>query len=129
MPLRPSRHALLPLQQSQQREAADVVEQDDPFSSVSTKVTPVSTPEAASWSLVIVAAYALTGVLGYIVVSQLFMQKPEAAAFDAALRLVRDDFRVTVRLGDRIKGARTAHLQSAACMLRIVTARKMCICR
>jgi TIM21 len=88
--------------------AGDVAAQDDPYSSVSTKVTPVSPPEAASWSVVIVAAYALTAGLAYVVVSQLFMQTPEAAAFDAALSRVREDFRVTVRLGDRIKGARAS---------------------
>lgn len=71
-------------------------------------MTPVSAPEAASWSVVIIAAYALTAGLVYVVISQLFMQTPEAAAFDAALERVRNDMRVTVRLGDRIKGAPTS---------------------
>jgi hypothetical protein len=78
---------------------------DNDHSSVSTKVTPVSPPEAASWSVVIALAYAFTASLAYMVVTQLFMQTPEAAAFDAALARVRNDFRVTVRLGDNIKGA------------------------
>lgn len=88
-----------------QGNADGVAIQDDPFSDVSTKVTPVSPPEAASWSVVIIAAYAVTAGLAYMVVTQIFMQTPEAAAFEAALAVVRQDHRVIVRLGDSIKGA------------------------
>ena len=97
------------LQSSEQAAGADVTTRQDPYGDVSTKVTPVSAPEAASWSVVIAASYAVTAVLIYVVVSQLFMPTPEAAAFDAALARVREDFRVTVRLGDRIKGETWLH--------------------
>jgi hypothetical protein len=86
-------------------QGADVTAQESPHGGVSTKVTPVSAPEAASWSVVILAAYAITATLAYVVFTQLFTQTPEGAAFDAALERVRQDFRITVRLGDRIKGA------------------------
>jgi hypothetical protein len=84
---------------------AQVAAQEAAYGGLSTKVTPVSTPEAASWSAVIIGAYAITATLAYVVVTQLFTQTPESAAFDAALERVRQDFRITVRMGDRVKGA------------------------
>ena len=47
----------------QGQQGRDVITSDDPYSDVSTKVTPVSRPEAASWSVLILGAYAVTAAL------------------------------------------------------------------
>jgi hypothetical protein len=77
----------------------------------------VGAAEAASWSVIILAAYAITATLAYVVFSQLFTQTPEGAAFDAALERVRQDFRITVRLGDKIKGQPSWHSISSSLLI------------
>lgn len=53
----------------------------------------------------ILLAYAITAALAYFVVTQLFMEQPEVGAFNTALDKVRQDPRITVQLGETIKGA------------------------
>lgn len=88
--------------QTEQRQS--IVYQDDEDSDISTKVTPVSRPEAAGWSVVILAAYGVSAFLLYLVYSQFFIETPETAVFNRALDTVREDFRVTALLGSTIKG-------------------------
>jgi hypothetical protein len=82
---------------------------------LSTKVRPVSAPEAASWSVVILAAYAVLAALLYTAATTLLFKPLAVTAFDVSLERVRRDMRVTFRLGEHIKGARdTAARRSAA---------------
>jgi hypothetical protein len=71
---------------------------------LSDKVAPVSRPEAAGWSLVIVAAYGITAFLIYTVYTSIIVEGPEDKVFNQALEAVRKDFRVTSLLGSTIKG-------------------------
>jgi TIM21 len=72
---------------------------------LSDKVAPVSRPEAAGWSFVIVAAYSITAFLIYTVYTSIIVEGPEDKVFNQALEAVRKDFRVTSLLGKTIKGA------------------------
>jgi hypothetical protein len=89
-----------------------IVYSDDQDAYVSTHVRPVSKPEAAGWSVVILGAYAISGCLLYLIYSQFFLEQPEISAFNAALDKLREDFRVTVHFGDRIKGTPISGLPS-----------------
>lgn len=71
---------------------------------LSDKVAPVSRPEAAGWSFVIVAAYGITAFLIYTVYTSIIVEGPEDKVFNQALEAVRKDFRVTSLLGSTIKG-------------------------
>lgn len=82
-----------------------IVYREEEASDISTKVTPVSRPEAAGWSVIILAAYGVSAFLLYLVYSQFFVETPETAVFNRALDTVREDFRVTALLGSTIKGA------------------------
>lgn len=109
----------------QGQQGRDVVTGDDPYSDISTKVTPVRAPEAASWSVLILGAYAVTAALLYMVVTNIFMQTPESAAFEAALAVVREDFRVSLHLGDSIKGGSCLLLHSCQARRRRHDVRRM----
>eukprot|EP00892_Ulva_mutabilis_P000207 jgi/Ulvmu1/10187/UM006_0143.1 len=91
-------------QSRQPGQQQSIVYHDDEASDISTKITPVSRPEAAGWSVVILAAYSVSAFLLYLVYSQFFVETPETAVFNQALDTVREDFRVTALLGSTIKG-------------------------
>jgi hypothetical protein len=89
----------------QKRRANSIVYSEEEASDLSDKVVPVSKPEAAGWSLVIIGAYSITAFLIYLVYTQVLVEGPEEKVFNKALEAVRQDFRVTALLGDTIKGA------------------------
>jgi hypothetical protein len=82
---------------------------------VSTKVRPVSAPEAASWSVVILAAYATLAALLYTAATTLLFKPLAVTAFDVSLERVRRDMRVTFRLGEHIKGAHDMRFVLSVC--------------
>lgn len=82
-----------------------IVYSEEEARDLSDKVAPVSRPEAAGWSFVIVAAYGITAFLIYTVYTSIIVEGPEDKVFNQALEAVRKDFRVTSLLGSTIKGA------------------------
>lgn len=101
---------------AEQRQSIVYREEED--SEISTKVTPVSRPEAAGWSVVILAAYGVSAFLLYLVYSQFFVETPETAVFNRALDTVREDFRVSAVLGSTIKGAQPVPVDSSDLLKR-----------
>ena len=90
----------------QKKQAHDsIVYSEEEAGDLSDKVAPVSRPEAAGWSFVIVAAYGITAFLIYTVYTSIIVEAPEDKVFNQALEAVRKDFRVTSILGSTIKGA------------------------
>lgn len=85
----------------------------------------MSRPEAAGWSVVILAAYGISASLLYLVYSQFFVGTPESAVFNQALETVREDFRVTALLGSTIKGPLPAAAMLVQCY-QIRHARLVC---
>lgn len=80
--------------------------QEQAYSDITDKipVRPVSAPEAVGWSSLILAAYAITAALAYVVFTQLFLEAPEVTAFNVALGKVREDPRIQSMMGESIKG-------------------------
>lgn len=95
-----------------------IVYREEENSEISTKVTPVSRPEAAGWSVVILAAYGVSAFLLYLVYSQFFVETPETVVFNRALDTVREDFRVSAVLGSTIKGAQPVPVDSSDLLKR-----------
>jgi hypothetical protein len=81
-----------------------IVYSEEEAGDLSDQVAPVSKPEAAGWSLVIIAAYAITAFLIYTVYTSIIVEGPEDKVFNQALEVVRKDFRVASLLGNNIKG-------------------------
>ncbi|KAI3434373.1 hypothetical protein D9Q98_002452 [Chlorella vulgaris] len=65
---------------------------------------PVSATEAGGYSLVIVAALGFAGAVAYAAVNELVLQPQEYKCFNHTLTKIKDDPRVTVRLGSPVTG-------------------------
>eukprot|EP00884_Botryococcus_braunii_P008078 jgi/Botrbrau1/17271/Bobra.0015s0029.1 len=65
---------------------------------------PMGVVEGTSYTVVIVAALAFAGAVLWAVVKELIIEPKEYKAFNMALDRLRDDPRVTVRLGTPISG-------------------------
>ena len=92
----------------QQRKAEQaVVSQQDTFDEITDKhipQRPMGVVEGTSYSLVILAAIGFGVALLWTAVSSLLIQPKEYTCFNVTLDKLRDDPRVTVRLGTPISG-------------------------
>lgn len=92
---------------AQSSQAQDVVTQQDTFDEVTDKhipQRPMGVVEGTSYSLVILAAIGFGIAILWTAVSSLLIQPKEYTCFNVTLDKLRDDPRVTVRLGTPISG-------------------------
>ncbi|CAH2051301.1 unnamed protein product [Thlaspi arvense] len=84
----------------------EVTTVEDPFDSPTYHIPekPVTFTEGASYSLVILAGLGVAGAAGYAVLKELVFQPKEYKIFDKALKRIKDDSQVRVRIGSPITG-------------------------
>ncbi|KDD74061.1 hypothetical protein H632_c1608p0, partial [Helicosporidium sp. ATCC 50920] len=75
---------------------------------------PVSVVEGTSYTLVILAALGFAAAVVYAAASELLLQPKEYVCYNAALEHIREDPRVTVRLGTPISAYGTESRNRAA---------------
>lgn len=77
---------------------------EEEFSAITDKIPqrPVTVTEAGGYSLVIVAALGFAGAVAYAALNELLFQPKEYQCFNHTLAKIKDDPRVTVRLGTPI---------------------------
>ncbi len=92
-------------QQKKQTQTALAREQEE-FNAITDQIPqrPVGVVEGTSYTIVILAGLAFAGAILYAAVNELLIQPKEYACFNLALEKLRDDPRVTVRLGSPISG-------------------------
>ncbi|KAK9819105.1 hypothetical protein WJX74_001759 [Apatococcus lobatus] len=102
-------------QQKQQSQTALTREQEE-FDALTDQIPqrPVGVVEGTSYTVVILAGLAFAGAILYAAVNELLIQPKEYACFNLALEKLRDDPRVTVRLGSPISGYGTESRNRAA---------------
>lgn len=91
----------------QQTTRKEVVSQDeDPFDPLTDKIPerPVTFAEGASYSVAILAGFAVAAAAAYAVFKELIFEPKEYKVFNKALERVQHDSQVTVRLGTPITG-------------------------
>ena len=102
-------------QQKQQPQTALAREQEE-YDVITDQIPqrPVGVVEGTSYTIVILAGLAFAGAILYAAVNELLIQPKEYACFNLALEKLRDDPRVTVRLGSPISGYGTESRNRAA---------------
>ncbi|PSC67233.1 putative mitochondrial import inner membrane translocase subunit TIM21 isoform B [Micractinium conductrix] len=85
-------------------EKEGIVAADEGFSAITDKIPqrPVTVTEAGGYSLVILGALAFAGAVGYAALNELLFTPKEYQCFNHTLAKIKDDPRVTVRLGTPI---------------------------
>ncbi|KAI7836791.1 hypothetical protein COHA_009371 [Chlorella ohadii] len=88
----------------QAAEKEGLVAAEEEFSAITDKIPqrPVTVTEAGGYSLVIVAALGFAGAVAYAALNELLFQPKEYQCFNHTLTKIKDDPRVTVRLGTPI---------------------------
>eukprot|EP00239_Pterosperma_sp_CCMP1384_P000508 CAMPEP_0197852528 /NCGR_PEP_ID=MMETSP1438-20131217/20809_1 /TAXON_ID=1461541 /ORGANISM="Pterosperma sp., Strain CCMP1384" /LENGTH=260 /DNA_ID=CAMNT_0043466617 /DNA_START=324 /DNA_END=1106 /DNA_ORIENTATION=+ len=76
--------------------------QEEEFDEITDKipVKPVTVVEGASYGIVIVVALGIAAAAAYAVFTELFMEAKEFTVFNVALERIKQDPRVTMRLGE-----------------------------
>lgn len=85
-------------------EKEGLVSAEEGFSAITDKIPqrPVTVTEAGGYSLVIVAALGFAGAVAYAALNELLFQPKEYQCFNHTLTKIKDDPRITVRLGTPI---------------------------
>ncbi|EFN50809.1 hypothetical protein CHLNCDRAFT_141854 [Chlorella variabilis] len=83
-------------------EKEGLVSAEEEFSAITDKIPqrPVTATEAGGYSLVIVAALGFAGAVAYAALNELLFQPKEYQCFNHTLSKIKDDPRITVRLGE-----------------------------
>ncbi len=102
-------------QQKQQTQTA-LTREEEEFNAITDQIPqrPVGVVEGTSYTIVILAGLAFAGAIIYAAVNELLIQPKEYACFNLALEKLRQDPRVTVRLGSPISGYGTESRNRAA---------------
>lgn len=89
--------------QQQQPPEEQLVAADEDFSAITDKIPqrPISVVEGTSYTLVILAALGFAGAVIYAALNELLFQPKEYQCYNSTLQLIKDDPRVTVRLGEK----------------------------
>eukprot|EP00890_Picochlorum_soloecismus_P000530 jgi/Picsp_1/1478/NSC_04956-R1_protein len=96
---------------------ADIVAaEEEEFSAITDKIPqrPVSVVEGTSYTLVILAALGFAAAVLYAALSELVFSPKEYVCFSKAVSKIKDDPRVTIRLGSDIKAYGTESQNRAA---------------
>lgn len=82
------------------------MEQEEAFDTLTDKIPekPVGVVEGTSYTVVILAGLALAGATVWAVVKELLLEPKEYTVFNKTLEFIKNDPRVTVRLGGSISG-------------------------
>ena len=101
--------------QREQRQTA-LTREEEEFNAITDQIPqrPVGVVEGTSYTIVILAGLAFAGAIIYAAVNELLIQPKEYACFNLALEKLRQDPRVTVRLGSPISGYGTESRNRAA---------------
>ncbi|KAK9795197.1 hypothetical protein WJX73_004391 [Symbiochloris irregularis] len=93
-------------QRQQDSQSQELQAQQEEFNAITDQipVRPVSAVEGASYSVLIFAGLALAAAVLWATVNELLIQPREYTCFNLALEKLREDPRVTVRLGTPISG-------------------------
>ncbi|KAL4419128.1 hypothetical protein ABPG77_004520 [Micractinium sp. CCAP 211/92] len=85
-------------------EKEGLVAAEEEFSAITDKIPqrPVTVTEAGGYSLVIVAALGFAGAVAYAALNELLFHPKEYQCFNHTLSKIKDDPRITVRLGTPI---------------------------
>jgi len=83
-----------------------LMEQEEAFDTLTDKIPekPVGVVEGTSYTVVILAGLALAGATVWAVVKELLLEPKEYTVFNKTLDYIKNDPRVTVRLGGSISG-------------------------
>ncbi|KFM24274.1 Mitochondrial import inner membrane translocase subunit tim21 [Auxenochlorella protothecoides] len=82
----------------------ELVSAEEEFSAITDKIPqrPVGVVEGTSYTVIILAALGFAAAVLYAAVNELLLQPAEYTCYNKTLDLIRDDPRVTVRLGEPV---------------------------
>lgn len=99
-----------------ERQQGAVVEAEEEFSAITDKIPqrPVSMVEGTSYTLVIIAALGFAAAIVYAALNELLFQPMEYLCYNQTVERLKDDPRVTVRLGNPVSAYGTESRNRAA---------------
>ncbi|GAB4813938.1 hypothetical protein N2152v2_000984 [Parachlorella kessleri] len=102
--------------QRQKQRDQDLVAAEEEFTAITDKIPqrPVTVVEGTSYTLVIIAALGFAAAVIYAAVKELLLQPKEYTCYNTTLDRIKDDPRVTVRLGTPISAYGTESRNRAA---------------